>query len=72
VVRIACRKENKKNPKQVPDLGNSKPCIHCTMFIKACGIKTVYYSVPGGLIKVRAKYLETDHESAGRRALIRC
>lgn len=56
-------------------LGNSKPCMHCTSLIKKAKIKNVYYSynnyIDGqyecGIMKERARDLETDHISFGRK-----
>jgi len=55
-------------------LGNSKPCMHCTALIQAAKIKNVYYSYSNyrdgqyecGVMKERARDLETDHISFGR------
>lgn len=57
------------------ELRNSKPCADCTNIIKTVGIRNVYYSetelVDGvhipKIVKVKAKDLESEHKSYGRR-----
>ena len=58
------------------EIRNSKPCAHCINIIKNAGIRHVYYSEsecqPDGthvpkIVKIRARDLENDHVSFGRR-----
>lgn len=52
------------------ELRNSKPCAHCVQIIKSVGIRYVYYSDgEGGIVKIRAKDLKSDHITYGRRNL---
>lgn len=48
-------------------LANSKPCAHCTKFLKKSGVKNIYYSVDDGLIYDKIKNLTSDHISHGQR-----
>ena len=48
----------------------SKPCMHCTEYLKNLGIKKVYYSNEAGEIEFeRCQYMVNDHISMIRKKL---
>lgn len=49
------------------NMANSKPCLHCLRKIKSYGIKKVYYSFEGTLIRENAFKMTTNHVSSGYR-----
>ena len=45
-------------------MNNSKPCQRCLNIIKSYGIKRVYYSYDGKLIKEKTNEMSTEHLSS--------
>lgn len=61
---------DRKTPDVDWELRNSKPCAYCVQIIKSVGIRYVYYSDgEGNIVKIRAKDLNSDHITYGRRKL---
>lgn len=45
-------------------MSNSKPCKHCTEFLKKHGIRRIYYSYENDFIMEKTQNLKSDHLSA--------
>jgi hypothetical protein len=47
---------------------NSKPCKHCILYMKALGVKKIYYSNDAGkIIKEKIKEMQNEHTCMARR-----
>ena len=49
------------------NLGKSKPCKHCLQEIQEYGIKKVYYSLGGHMIRENSNRMYTDFVTSGKR-----